>query len=214
MNSQNQSLKNIFIQERENKTDVVLEEAQRLVNLYRHSESFGEDFIKTLDEQLLAIPPEVEVALSHIQGGEIVRKYCLFLKDRNKPQAEKDETGETDETIDVVEGYLPSPEFDKKIELNGVSSDIKQNQSETLENLFQTFLQAHKTELEQLLKMQSDTLSGILQKMDQTTQSVATHQTDRLINAIQNENSQQKYSDIIESTNQTPVLVPDDMEGF
>ena len=214
MNSQNQSLKNTFIQEQENKTDVVMEEAQRFVNLFRHSDAFGEEFMTTLDKELLAISPEVEVALSHIQGGEVVRKYCAFLKDKNKIQTETTDSENTNDNPLISEGYLPSPEYDKKVETVNTPSMPERENADALENLFKTFLQAHKTELEQLLKTQSDTLTTLLQRMDQNTLNVATHQTDRLINAIQNEGNQPKYSDIIETTNQTPVLVPDEMEGF
>ena len=81
--------------------------------------------------------------------------------------------------------------------------------------LFKNFLKSHQSELEELLKAQSETIATLLKRLDQNTYEVASHQTDRLIDALQQEvGKQKKYSDIIESTGQTPVLVPDEMEGF
>ena len=207
MSVQKQSLKSTFIKEQQNRTDNVVEEAQRLVNLYHHAEAFGEDFMGKLDEMLLAASPEVQTALSNILGGQIVRQYCLFLKEKTE-QKENKKVNEENEEI-KREGYLPKPDE----ELTAVSgSSIG---SGDLDALFKNFLKAHQTELEQLLKAQSETISTLLKRFDQNTHEVASHQTDRLIDALQQEVGKQKsYSDIIESTGQTPVLVPDEMEGF
>ena len=207
MSVQKQSLKSAFIKEQQNRTDNVVEEAQRLVNLYNHAEAFGEDFMSNLDEMLLAASPEVQTALSNILGGQIVRQYCLFLKEKTG-QKEDEKVSEENEEI-KREGYLPKPD-EEAMAIGGSTVG-----SGDLDALFKNFLKAHQTELEQLLKAQSETISTLLKRFDQNTHEVASHQTDRLIDALQQEVGKQKsYSDIIESTGQTPVLVPDEMEGF
>ena len=203
MSEQNKSFKEIFKQEQQNRSNDVVDEAQRLVNLYRHAEAFGEEFMTELDEMLLTTSPEVQTALSGILGGQVVRQYCLFLKDKKMPQ----ETKQVEQKTEAVpKGYLPDPTT--VLTSGGAGFD-----SSAFEMLFQNFLKAHQEELTQLLKTQSETMSTLMKRFDQNTHEVASHQTDRLINALQQEvGKQKKYSDIIESSGQTPVLVPDETE--
>ena len=206
MSEASQSLKSVFKQEQQNRGNAVIDEAQRLVNLYRHAESFGEEFMAKLDDMLLTASPEVQTALSDILGGQVVRQYCLFLKDKKTPKEEK----QTEEEAPEQKGYLPEPTIAAPT-LTGESGI----DPAALEMIFQNFLKAHQEELAELLKAQSETMSTLLKRFDQNTHEVASHQTDRLINALQQETGKQKkYSDIIESTGQTPVLVPDETEGF
>ena len=206
MSESSQSLKSIFKQEQQNRGNDVIDEAQRLVNLYRHAEAFGEEFMAKLDDMLLAASPEVQTALSDILGGQVVRQYCLFLKDKKMPKEEK----QVEEEVSEQKGYLPKPTAATPMSAGESGIDPA-----ALEVIFQNFLKAHQEELAELLKAQSETMSTLLKKFDQNTHEVASHQTDRLINALQQETGKQKrYSDIIESTGQTPVLVPDETEGF
>jgi len=198
-----QSFRNAFIEEQKIHTDTVIEEAQRLVNLYRHADSFGKDFAARLDQMLLAAPAEVQTALSDILGGKIVRQYCTYLKERAMPQPTPAPDSETAQPI-PQQGYLPTPDEDSP----------SAQPTGDIESLFKSFLAAHKQELNDLLKAQSDNLTTILGRFNQNAHEVAAHQTDRLINTIQQEAGQKKYADVIEASPQTPVLVPDETEGF
>ena len=93
--------------------------------------------------------------------------------------------------------------------------DLLYYQKSYIEALLKGFLTVHQQELNELIKAQSETLDTVLKRIDQNTHEVASHQTDRLINAIQKETGKQKkYADVIESGTQKPVLVPDETEGF
>ena len=197
-----QSFRSTFIEEQKIHTDTVIEEAQRLVNLYRHADSFGKDFMVRLDQMLLSAPAEVQTALSDILGGQIVRRYCTYLKERTMPK--NDPNPEEKQPL-PQQGYLPDPN-ETSPSAQGTASDI--------ESLLKSFLTAHKQELNDLLKAQSDHLETILGRFNQNAHEVATRQTDRLINTIQQEAGQKKYADMIEASPQTPVLVPDETEGF
>lgn len=197
---ENISLKEAFDQQQANRTDMVLEEAQRLVNLYHHADSFGEDFEAKLDDMLLAVTPDVLSALSNILGGSVVRRYAEFLKEQKTP-AVQNESGADDpgEASQTQTGYLPSPAEDEPCQTGSVA--------------FEALFKAHQTELERLLEAQTETLAQVIKKVDQTTHDVASRQTDRLIHAIRQETGKQKqYSDVIESA-QSPILVPDETEG-
>jgi len=195
MSELNKSFKDIFKQEQKNRGDEVIEEAQRLVNLYRHAEAFGEEFMAKLDEMLLDASPEVQTALSNILGGQVVRQYCLFLKDKKRP---KEKQSDEKEEVLQQKGYLPKPTATESAPAGGSNTD-----SAALEMFAE------------LLKSQSETTSALLKRFDQHTHEMTPHQTEQLINALKQESGKQKsYSDIIESTGQTPVLVPDEMEGF
>jgi len=212
------SLKAAFAREKENRVDKVMEEAQRLVNLYHHSDEFGNEFSAQLDDMLLTSSPEVQAAIQNILGGSDTQKYIDFLKnkksevntDNTDPNAEASATAQT--------GYLPSPAEDEPMPMttslsapdgNGVNMAV-------IEALFKNFACTHQTELEHLLQAQTETLSQVMQRLDKNTHEVANHQTNRLINAIKQEAEKQgEYSDVIDETSsQTPVLVPDEMEGF
>ena len=202
--TQTQSLRNTFIEEQKIHTDTVLEEAQRLVNLYRHADSFGQDFAEQLDQMILSASSEVQTALSDILGGKVVRQYCSYLKERTTPQNASDQN--TEQNPIPQQGYLPNPEESPTIPLQETGSNV--------EALLESFLAVHKQELAELLKAQSDHLTTILGRFNQNAHEVAAHQTDRLINTIQQEAGQKKYADVIEASPQTPVLVPDETEGF
>ena len=212
MTDEKTSFRKAFIQEQQNHVDDVAEEAQRLVNLYRHADAFGDDFMPKVDEMLLAASPEVLTAMSNILGGQVVRRYCSYLKEKTMPEEQRIEKTEKIEKP-VQKGYLPDPEKEiLSFPTTGAGSGIDAG---VLDILFKKFLEAHQEELSQLLKEQTETMSNLLQRFDKNTHEMASHQTDRLIDALQQEAGKQKqYADVIESTAQTPVLVPDEMEGF
>lgn len=207
------SLKETFSAEQQEKTDIVLAQAQKLVNMYRHADSFNEAFSAKLDELLLSSGQDVQVALSNIQGGKIVRRYFEFLQGKTPAAEMKAETPETAEVAPV--GYLPSPEDDIPMTVETPVSGNGGINLGHLELLLKQFMTTHRSELNAVLQSQTEALSTLMQRLDQNTHEVATHQTDRLIDALKHQTDKQKqYSDVIEAPAQAPVLVPDDMEGF
>ena len=210
METQNQSFRSAFIEEQRTHVDTVIEEAQRLVNLYRHADAFGEEFMPKLDQMLLSATPEVQTALSDILGGQVVRQYCTYLKEHTMPQQEQP-TDSEDQSLKPQQGYLPTPDGDLGQYFDGGET----SSTSGIESLLKQFLTAHQQELNEILKAQSENLTTVLGKIDQNTHEVASHQTDRLINVIQQEaGKQKKYADVIEAGPQSPVLVPDETEGF
>ncbi|MBR4927793.1 MAG: hypothetical protein IKY98_05660 [Alphaproteobacteria bacterium] len=103
-----------FLKQRAKRQNNTVIEARRLVNLYRHLSLFGADYLEKYNAMLMAATPEVQMALSDIIGGTIVRQYLEFLKGR----AQKNETNEAisdEEAGDAYryrheESYLPSPD--------------------------------------------------------------------------------------------------------
>ena len=216
------SMKESFIHQQQNRVDKVLVEAQKLVNLYRHADAFGEEFNSKLDNLLLNIKPEVLTALSDIQGGLVVRRYCEFLKDKLNPNPDAaHRTDGSGEETSPQTGYLPNPDDDMPLPVETMVSFGQDSPRQpsfdkgVLESLFKTFMATHQAELTQILEKQTETLTDLLERLDRNTHDIAAHQTNRLIDAIQQEAGKQKeYADIIETTGQTPVLVPDETEGF
>ena len=205
METQAQSFRSSFIEEQKTHVDTVIEEAQRLVNLYRHADAFGEEFMPKLDQMLLSATPEVQMALSDILGGQIVRRYCAYLKEKTAPQKAVEEDT-TDKRLAPEQGYLPQPDDSLKVDA------LKDG---NIEALLKEFLTAHQQELSELLKVQSENLTAVLGKMDQNTHESGLNPTDHLMNTIRQESGQQrKYADVIEAGSQSPVLVPDETEGF
>ena len=212
--TENISMHDSFIKKNEEQSDKILEEAQRLVNLYRHSNSFSSDFRKDLDEKLLYASAEVQSALSRIIGGEEVRRYLDFLKSNTmSPSSSTTDINEDGDQIPMA-GYLPDPENDISVcNSSNTSENIQINYLPALEKVIKEFNSAHQSELGELLKAQTDTLTQLLKQMDQKRQELAGHQTDRLINALnQDINKRDKYSDIIETSPTTPSF--DETKGF
>ena len=103
-----------FKKQRQTQVDEVAEYAQRLVNLYRHVNSFNGDFPQELDEMLLSLSPEVLGALTNFVGGSTVRQYYDYLKAKKNP---KNTETDTQNQKDEQTGYLPSPAEDEMISL-------------------------------------------------------------------------------------------------
>ena len=64
-----------FVKQREKRQNDTGIEANRLVNLYRQLPLFGEDFLETYNKMLLDASAEVQMTLSDIVGGSVVRQY-------------------------------------------------------------------------------------------------------------------------------------------
>lgn len=103
-----------FLKQRAKRQNNTIIEARRLVNLYRHLSLFGADYLEKYNAMLMETTPEVQMALSDIIGGTIVRQYLEFLKGR----AQKNDTDmviSDEEANDAYryrheESYLPSPD--------------------------------------------------------------------------------------------------------
>ena len=195
-------MREAFIKKKAERSDKIMEEAQRLVNLYRHSKSFPADFHAELDLKLLHSSPEVQASLSRIVGGTEVRNYLEFLKESNTTftvsNTEENEEGEKQISIN---GYLPEPSEDLPVfSADGSTNITEPSGNLNLETIIKGLTETRQAELENLLKVQTETLVQLLEKIDQKRQEVAGQQTERLINAIHQEATEQKkYSDIIET---------------
>ncbi len=103
--------------------------AQRLVNIYRHLSNFPKSYIQDFNKQLLEASPEVQMSLSNIIGGNIVRQYVDYLKNKMGQPTGKEE----DKNAEYLpeKSYLPSPE-DDQLNMNHASF------SQSLEGDFHT----------------------------------------------------------------------------
>lgn len=213
------SLISSFTQQRRAQSNDVLEQAQKLVNLYRCLSVLPEGFSHKLDEMLLAASPEVQTALSDIVGGAIVRQYLDYLKDKTNPHTES-QTEQKPETSAYPTGYLPTPDADIPLPSAQIAETHTAAPEGTnvaaLENLFKSFLVSHQEEMEKILNAQTHTLVQLMQRLDQQAQHTAHEQTDRLADLIKEKTTKQ-YSDVIETAAGTSSAVPfvsDDGEGF
>ena len=113
-----------FLKQRNSKTNVAMQEAQRLVNLYRVLNDFGSDFVDEYNVMLKNSSDEVQMALKALVGGQEVRQYLEFLEsEENKEQNDNDSINPSQQV-----GWLPSPETEvvKSNASGGVSADAWQ----------------------------------------------------------------------------------------
>ncbi len=205
------SMRSAFIRKKEEQSDQVLIEAQRLVNLYRNINTFPAEFHTEVDQSLLHASSEVQTTLTRIVGGEEVRRYLDFLKE-NKTYSDMSTDTKEDDSLHPISGYLPDPEDDIIYSFSSGMPQPQVTNTVDIEKIIKNLTDSRQAELEKLLQVQTETLTNLLKQMDQSRQELAGHQTDRLINALHKDNQKQdKYSDIIEAS---PVLVPDETEGF
>ncbi len=97
-----------FLQHKNNKTNVAMQGAQKLINLYRVLEDFGSDFVPQYNEMLLGASDEVKMALKGLMGGAEVRQYLDYLIEKSHQSTTSDGENVTPQAV----GYLPSPEED------------------------------------------------------------------------------------------------------
>ncbi len=96
-----------FLEQRNHKTNAAMQEAQRLVNLYRVLKVFGEDFVEKYNTMLLGASEEVQMAMKALVGGVEVRHYLEFLQTEANLHDD-----DPDNDYDKA-GWLPPPEQDK-----------------------------------------------------------------------------------------------------
>lgn len=146
------SLFSSFAKQQNNRGNDVSEQAQRLVNLYRHANLFGDNFPETFDKMLLSASPEVLTALNDIIGGPTVRRYYDYLNGKNTVQrtaSEGDKTVETNEKESGA-GYLPTPDEDLPSTIGNINLPTGQIGGETkgsLETFFKHLIDVHHDEI-------------------------------------------------------------------
>lgn len=144
--------------------------AQRLVNIYRHLSSFPKSYIQDFNKQLLEASPEVQMSLSNIIGGNIVRQYVDYLKNKMGQTTGKEE----DKNVEYLpeKSYLPSPE-DDQLNMNNASF------SQSLEGDFHTPINPVEPFMNQFFTKQHEESvkqSEFLQKALQQFQEGISHQ--------------------------------------
>ena len=161
------SVLDAFLKQRAKRQNNTALEARRLVNLYRHLPLFGEAFLETYNQMLLSSSPEVQMMLSDIIGGTVVRQYYDFLKARSK-QNDTDNIIITDEEADNAyhyrheESYLPSPDEVPPFALSSLSGGEMFSSDSAV-------LAAQVGAFERVLEKQNEFLARALEKIGQTT---------------------------------------------
>lgn len=139
-----------FSNQQKSRGNTANEQAQKLVNLYRHAAAFGDNFPQQFNKMLSEASPEVLTALNDIIGGPPVRRYYDYLKGQNTTTENGSEMPDTDEQ-EVGGGYLPSPEDDLTVDWNrscSPSLEINENTSSSQENFFKQLIHMHHLEIE------------------------------------------------------------------
>ena len=177
-----------FVKQRNSKTNAAMQEAQRLVNLYRVLGEFGNEFVSQYNTMLLNAPDEVKMALKALVGGEGVRLYLEFLNSKAKQNG-----GDGEEKEAKKMGYLPPPEADTEQQTENVMAAglsvakweaFVQEQDEKLKEVIATL----KAEQNAMLTHLMDQLSVIQNAKTTSSQPVKE----------ENKTQQTTYSDIIE----------------
>lgn len=172
MTQENQTSKNTvleaFLKQRAKRQNSAAVEAKRLVNLYRQLSLFGDDFLDTYNDMLLAATPEVQMALPDIVGGTVVRQYLEFLKGRSK-QNDTDNDISEEEAVDAyqyrhAESYLPTPDEVPPFLMN---TPIYQAGGGENGGIDATALTAQMTAFERALEQQNAFLTQALTQLQQ-----------------------------------------------
>lgn len=158
-----------FVKQREKRQNDTGIEANRLVNLYRQLPLFGEDFLETYNKMLLDASAEVQMTLSDIVGGSVVRQYLEFLKskqlhgDGTKPDVPKD-----DRLIYTTEeAYLPSAD-----EINAFTPSFHNAPVASIGaegTVSQDILKSQAAFLEKSLSKQTELIEKTLDKIQRST---------------------------------------------
>lgn len=172
MTQENQTSKNTvleaFLKQRAKRQNSAAVEAKRLVNLYRQLSLFGDDFLDTYNDMLLAATPEVQMALPDIVGGTVVRQYLEFLKGRSKQNDTDNDISEED-AVDAyqyrhAESYLPTPDEVPPFSMN---TPIYQAGGGETNSVDATVLTAQMTAFERALEQQNAFLTQALAQLQQ-----------------------------------------------
>jgi hypothetical protein len=99
-----------FLDNKNTKANTAMQQAQKMVNLYRSLDDFGEDFVDQFNKELLEISENAELMLNALIGGNEVRQYLDYLRHTNTVDNDA-EQGDAS-VIPPTQGYLPGPEQD------------------------------------------------------------------------------------------------------
>jgi len=154
-----------FLQHKNNKTNVAMQGAQKLINLYRVLDDFGEEFVEEYNTMLLDASDEVKMALKGLMGGAEVRQYLDYLIERSHQR--KNTEGENVATQGGALGYLPSPSE----EMVGSREEIKGDYVSQAE--WQNFLKEQNAKMDhlfaQLKEEQEEALKRLMNQLSMTS---------------------------------------------
>jgi len=152
-----------FLKKRNSKTNVAMQEAQRLVNLYRVLGTFGSDFVDEYNVMLLNSSDEVQMALNALVSGQEVRQYLEFL------QQEENGGDDAEKKEKVLQtGWLPTPE-EEMAQAQPVAAERGVSNAEWVafmkeeEEKIAKVISSLREEQEMVLKNLSDQLTSTLQ---------------------------------------------------
>ena len=176
-----------FLKQRNSKTSTSMQEAQRLVNLYRILNVFGSDFVNEYNEALKKTSDEVQTAMTALVGGPEVRQYLEFLQLEDQKHEEKDNPSSSQQQV----GWLPSPAEDaQESAQNGALLESKwQHLLEEQDKKMMQMVNDLRREQNEALTRLMDQLSSSLQVQRQNTKPTAPKAP------------QPQYSEIIEEKN-------------
>lgn len=176
-----------FLKQRDSKTNASMQEAQRLVNLYRVLSVFGADFVDQYNTMLLNATDDVQMALNALIGGQEVRQYLEFL---HQEQNENNEDDSSDKTGTQM-GWLPPPEEEELPTGNkGTTNSDLASFMKAEEEKFAKMIAALREEQETAMKHLSDQLSTTLQA--QTTKKAPSEGTSLAYSEIIEEGHKEK----------------------
>ena len=178
-----QSLLQRFKAKKAEKDSNALQEARRLVNLYRSLACFGDDFVGQYNQMLLAVKPGVRRLLATFMGGKEVEEYLEFLEQTaHLPVSDK---GAEEMSVPQNKGYLPTPDEDMTVPKKDNSAPVPDTQWQEM--------QAQK----EILVKQTQELLNALKKLEEKPAPVSQIQGTR---TFEKPSSFDRYSEIIEDT--------------
>ena len=176
MTEASQLLLQHFKEKKAEKDSTAVQEARRLVNLYRSLPCFGESFLPRYNQMLLEVKPGVKRLLNTFMGGKEVEDYLEFLE--QNAHLTKAETEQTDViNVSQTKGYLPTPD-----------ADLGDKKADGMITISEAEWQEMKAQKEALIQ-QKQALLNTLGKLGQKPTS-----------APQKKSSFENYSEIIEDT--------------
>lgn len=139
MTESSQTLLQQFKLKKSEKDSVALQEARRLVNLYRSLSCLGDDFLNEYNQMLLEVKPSVKRLLTTFMGGSEVEDYVEFLQENahlSKTEGEQQNIS----GVSQAKGYLPSPEADIAMRGQGEMMTVSKEEWEKMKLQNETLL--------------------------------------------------------------------------
>ena len=123
-----------FKERKRTKDNLDVQEAKRLVNLYRSLHCFGPEFVEKYNQLLLNSTPGVRRLFGTFMGGQEVRDYFEFLQ-KNAHDSGQKLSGEAFDSGSQIKGYLPEPTEENSNVTSGMPSSEWQQIKERQELL-------------------------------------------------------------------------------